>query len=93
MSCGLMPARFNSLRAYRRFAALAIWSFSNDDGDGNENAETAIGLLGKTTSLNVDHNFLYVYLPLAHDYDMKMPSKFTFYGGRKPAKTKVFFSF
>ena len=61
MSCGLMPARVNSLRAYRRFAALAIWSFSNDDGDGNENAETAIGLLGKTTSLNVDQFFVRLF--------------------------------
>ena len=30
-----------------------IWSFSNDDGEGNENAKKAIGLLSKTTTLHV----------------------------------------
>ena len=64
-------------RACRRFAAVAIGSFSNDDGDGNEIAETAIGFLGKTTSLHVNHAFWLLYLPLLHDYDMKM-SQFLF---------------
>ena len=31
-----------------------IGRFSNDDGDGNENVKTAIGLLSKTTSLHLD---------------------------------------
>ena len=57
--------------------------------DGNENA---IGLLSKTTSLHVHHAFLYISLPLLHDYDVKMPS-FTFYGGRKQATTNFSFSF
>ena len=35
------------------------------------------------------HAFLYISLPLPHDYDVKMPN-FTFYGGRKQAITKVF---
>ena len=56
---------------------------------GNENA---IGLLSKTTSLHVHHAFLYISLPLLHDYDLKMPS-FTFYGGRKQATTNFSFSF
>ena len=30
---------------------MSIGSFSNDDGDGNENVKKAIGLLSKTTSL------------------------------------------
>ena len=67
-------------------------SFSNDDVDGNENVKTAIGLLSKTTSLHVHHAFLYISLPLLHDYDVKMPN-FTFYGGRKQATTKFSFSF
>ena len=71
---------------------MSIGSFSNDDGDGNENIETAIGLLSKATSLHVPHAFLYISLPLLHDYDVKMPS-FTFYGGRKQATTKFSFSF
>ena len=39
--------------------------------------------------------FLYMSLPSLHDYHVKMPS-FTFYGGRKQAKTKfsgIFFFF
>ena len=57
-------------------------SFSNDDGDSNENVRTAIGLLSKTTSLPVHHASLYISLRLlVHDYDVKMPN-FTFYGGR-----------
>ena len=71
---------------------MSVGRFSNDDGDGNENVEKAIGLLSKTTSLHVPHAFLYSSLPLLHDYDVKMPS-FTFYGGRNQATTKFSFSF
>jgi len=66
-------------------------SFSNNDGDGNENVKTTIGLLSKTTSLLVHHAFLYISLPLLHDYDVKMPN-FTFYGGRRQSTTKFSFS-
>ena len=41
----------------------------------------------KTSSLHVHHAFLYISLPLVHDYDVKMPI-FTFYGGRKQATGK-----
>ena len=44
-----------------------VGSFSNDDGDGNENVKTAMGLLSKTISLHVHHAFLYISLPLLHD--------------------------
>ena len=71
---------------------MSVGSFSNDDGDGNENVKKVIGLLSKTTILHVHHPFLYISLPLLHDYDMKMPS-FTFYGGRKQATTNFSFSF
>ena len=54
-------------------------SFSNDDGDGNENVKTTIGLFSKTTTLHVDHAFLYIALPSLHEYDGKMPN-FAFYG-------------
>ena len=54
-------------------------SFSNDDGDGNENVKTTIGLFSKTTTLHVHHAFLYIALPSLHDYDGKMPN-FAFYG-------------
>ena len=73
---------------------MSVESFSNDNGggDGNENVKKAIGLWSKTTSLHTHHTFLYISLPLLHDYDVKMPS-FTLYGGRKQAKTNLFFSF
>ena len=71
---------------------MSVESFSNDDGDGNENVKKAIGLFSKTTSLLVHHAFSYISLPLLHDYDVKMPS-FMFYGGRKQAKTNFSFSF
>ena len=55
-----------------------LGSFSNEDGDGNEDVKKAIGLLRKTTTLHVYHAFLYISLPSLHDYDVKMPNcKFT----------------
>ena len=71
---------------------MSVRSFSNDDGDGNENVKKATGLLSKTTTMLVHHAFLYISLPLLHDYDVKMPS-FTFYGGRKTSDDKLFFLF
>ena len=70
---------------------MSVESFSNDDGDGNENVKKARGLLSKTTSLHVHPAFLYISLPLLHNYDVKMPS-FTFHGGRKTSD-KLFFLF
>ena len=71
---------------------MMLGSFSNDDGDGNENGTKAIGLLSKTTTLHVHHAFLYISLSSLHHYDVKMPN-FTFYGGRKQAPTIFSFSF
>ena len=51
-----------------------LGTLRNYDGDGNENVKKAIGLLSETTSLHVHHAFLYISLPLLHDYDVKMPS-------------------
>ena len=47
--------------------SITIGSFSNDDGDGNENGKKAIGLLRKITTLLVHHTFLYISLPSLHD--------------------------
>ena len=71
---------------------MSVGSFSNDDGDGNENVKKAIGLLSKTTSLHVHYAILYISLPLLHDYDVEMPS-FTFYEGRKQATSNFSFPF
>ena len=46
----------------------------------------------KTTSLFVHHAFLYISLPLLHDYNVKLPN-FAFYGGPKQATIKFSFSF
>ena len=51
----------------RKFSQL-LASFSNVDGYDNENVKTAIILLSKTTNLYVHHAFLYISLPLLHDY-------------------------
>ena len=69
-----------------------VGSFRNDDGDGSENVKKEIGLISKTTTLHVQHAFLYISLPSLHNYGVKMPN-FTFYGGRKQAKTNFSFSF
>ena len=69
----------------------SLGSFSNHDGDGNEDVKKAIGLLRKTTTLHVHHAFLYISLPSLHDYDVKM-TNCKFYGGRKQATTNPFFS-
>ena len=66
-----------------------LGSFSNDDGDGNENVKKAIGLWTKTRGLHVPHAFWYFSLPSLHDYDVKMPN-FTFYGGR--VRRRIFLS-
>ena len=67
-----------------------LGSFSNDDGNNNENVKKAIGLFHKTTTLHVHHSFLYISLPSLHNYNMKMPNC-KFYGGRKQATTNFFF--
>ena len=47
----------------------------------------------KTTTLHVHHAFLYISLPVfARLHDVKMPN-FSFYGVRKQATTKFYFSF
>ena len=48
--------------------------------------------MSKTTTLHVHHAFLHISLPILHGYEVNMPN-FAFYGGRKQATTKVYFSF
>ena len=67
---------------------LSLGSFSNDDGDGNEDVKKAVGLLRKTTTLHVHLAFLYIPF---HEYDVKM-SNCKFYGGRAQATTNLFLS-
>ena len=53
--------------------------------------QKTIGLITKTTTSHVHHTFLYISSPFLHDYDVKVPN-FAFYGGRKQATTKFYFS-
>ena len=64
---------------------VLIRNLRSDDGDGN--ATKTIGLISKTTSLQVHHAFLYISLPSLHDYDVKMPN-FTMYRGSTKAMTR-----
>ena len=71
---------------------MPIWTlWSNDAGD-NKNVKKTIGLIRKTTTSHVHHIFLYISFPFLHEYDVEMPN-FTFYGERKQATTKFYFSF
>ena len=54
-----------------------LGSVSNDDGEGNENGKKTTDSFGKTTTLHVQHTFLYISLPSLRDNDVKMPD-FTF---------------
>ena len=71
-----------------------LGSLSNDDGDGNENDKKTIGLDKENNNVTraSRFEFLYISLPLLHDYNVK-PSIFTFYGGRDHKKTIFFFFF
>ena len=52
-----------------------VISLSNDDGEDNENSKKAISFwISKTTTLHVQHAFLYISLPSRHDYDVQMPN-------------------
>ena len=51
-------------RASGACGAPLLGSFSNDDGDGNEDAKKAIDILRKTTTLHVHHTFCtFIYRP------------------------------
>ena len=55
-----------------------IGTLRNYDGDGKENVKKAIGLIGKKTTTNVHHAFLYISLLSLHNYYVKWPNfKFT----------------
>ena len=96
--CYLLLSSFSVVSLRRKtnaYSCLMTWGLTTITSIGsfsNENVKTATGLLIKTTSLHVRHTFLYISLPLLHDYNMKIPN-FMFYGGRKQAMTKFSFPF
>ena len=69
-----------------------VGTLRSNNADGDENVKKTIGFISKTIALHVHHTFLYISFPFLHDYDVKMPN-FVFYGGRKQATTKLYFSF
>ena len=89
------PAWLSSRSFLLPFSGCPSWSllgsFSNDDGDGNQDVKKAVGLLRKTTTLHVRQAFLYISSPSLDDYNMKMPNC-KVYGGRKQATSNLFFS-
>ena len=74
--CHFNLRSLNLLLFWRWFSlpSPSIESFSNDDGDGNENFIKAIGLICKTITLHVQHTFLYIFLPSLQDYGVKIPN-------------------
>ena len=70
----------------------SLGTLRSNDVDGNENVKEAIGLISKTTTSHGHHGFWYISFLFLHDYDVKMPN-FAFYGGRKQATRKFYFSF
>ena len=58
------PFALNLFPRQQRSRMLRLGSFSNDDGDGNEDVKKATGLLRKTTTLHVHHAFCtFLYRP------------------------------
>ena len=75
------------------FLGSLLGTLRSIDADGNENIKkTTIGFISKTTTSHVHHNFLYISFLFLFDFALKMPN-FTFYGGRKQARTKFYVSF
>ena len=60
---------------------------SSDDGDENEDVKKAIGLIAKTTILDLHHAFWYISFPSLQDYNVNMPR------GSTQATTKFPISF
>ena len=74
--------------------SLSVTLFFSKAGDGNENGKKKKKkvYIRKTTTLHVQHTFLYISMPSLHDCDVKFP-QVTFRGGRKHRLDyKIFFS-
>ena len=61
-------------------------------GRQRERQNKTIVLISKTTTSHVYHAFLYISFLFLHDFDLKM-ANFVFFGGRKQATAKFYFSF
>ena len=72
------------------FALLG--TLRSNDADGNENVKKQQVLLAKQQLCTCTMLFCTFLCPFLHDYDVNMPN-FAFYGGRKQATTKFYFSY
>ena len=90
----LMKKKQNQKNQKARFLCVKciIRDFKIQRRGRQRERQKTIGLISKTTTSHVHHTFLYISFPFLHDYDVKMPN-FAFYGGRKQATTKFYFSF
>ena len=70
----------------------SLGTLRSNDADGDKNVKKTIGFISKQQLCTCITLFLYISFPFLHDYDVKMPN-FVFYGGRKQATTKFYFSF
>ena len=79
----------NTVRWRQNFprARRPLGSLSNDDGDGKENGIKAIGLDWQNNNFARASRF---FLPLLHDYNVKVPN-FTLWRGREHKATTIFF--
>ena len=73
-------------------AHLLLGTLRSNHADGNENVKKTIGFISKTTTWHVHHAFCTFLCPFLHDNDVNM-ANFEFYGGRKQATTKFYFSY
>ena len=73
-------------------AVVGTLSFNDATATRTSKKKKTPGLICQTTTSRVHHTFLYISLPFLHHYDVKMPN-FAFYGERKQATTKFYFSF
>ena len=75
------------------FSPELIGTLRSNDADGDENVKKNNRFYKQNNSFaRASHFFLDISFPFLHDYDVKMPN-FVFYGGRKQAMTKFYFSF
>ena len=71
---------------------MSVGSFSNDDGDGNENVKKAIGLDWKNKNI-VRASRIFAHFFVVTARLRRENASFTFYGGRKQGTTNFSFSF
>ena len=76
----------------KRTLEKRLGTLRSNDADGNQNGKKQQFLLAKQQLCTCTTLFCTFLCPFMHDYDVNM-TNFLFYGGRKQATTKFYFSF